>query len=437
MTRFLLAAGVAALAISAPAASKPGGNGGGHGHAAAKQGGGGKGAQAKAQARGGDRKQARAENRGAKGQRPNRAQVRVAQQKHEMRGRKAERVAIDRGHRMERVRQADNHQARRFREARSEQVKRLRDARDLQAREFRNDRVRAVRQARNDEIQRLRDVRDLRGRDAVRFADRDVVGYGVGGCPPGLRDKGCMPPGQAKKLLGRRAQEIRRLAAFDAVPVRLRSIYADTPDYYYRYGDGYMYRVNRTNDVVSALLPLFGLGYTAGQVFPSAYNNYALPMAYQPFYPQSPYSDYRYANGYVYEVDPFTGMIRDVDPMLGYGYGYGQMMPAAYSAYNVPYQYRPYYYDTSNAYYRYAPGAIYQVDPTTSLITGVAALLSPNSLAIGQPLPMGYSAYNVPYDYRAQYYDTPNDWYRYSNGNIYRVDPMTQLVTALVASILT
>jgi hypothetical protein len=29
------------------------------------------------------------------------------------------------------------------------------------------------------------------------------VGYGVGGCPPGLAKKfnGCMPPGQAKKLL--------------------------------------------------------------------------------------------------------------------------------------------------------------------------------------------------------------------------------------------
>lgn len=30
---------------------------------------------------------------------------------------------------------------------------------------------------------------------------RDPVGYGVGGCPPGLAKKhnGCMPPGQAKK----------------------------------------------------------------------------------------------------------------------------------------------------------------------------------------------------------------------------------------------
>jgi len=43
----------------------------------------------------------------------------------------------------------------------------------------------------------------------------------------------------------------------------------------------------------------------------------------------------------------------------------------------------------------------------------------------------------VPYDYRATYYDTPDAYYRYNNGGIYRVDPTTMLVTALVASILT
>jgi len=413
MTRFLLAAGVAALAISAPAASKPGGNGGGHDHAKAQQyGGGGHGGQAKAEARG-DRKQARAEK--AQAHRPDKAQVRAAERKQDIQSRKAERVA----------------------DARKVEAHRIREAR--------NDRADALREARNDRIERIRDIRQDR-REALRdlrhdrrLNERIAVGYGVGGCPPGLAKKpvACMPPGQAKKLIGLRAQEARRLAAFNDVPLRLRSIYADTPNYYYRYGDGYMYRVNRTNNVVSALLPLFGLGYTAGQQFPLAYNNYALPMAYQPFYPQSPYANYRYANGYVYEVDPFTGLIRDVDPMLGYGYGFGQMMPTTYSAYNVPYQYRPYYYDTSDAYYRYAPGAIYQVDPSTSLITAVAALLSPNSLAVGQPLPVGYSAYNLPYNYRATYYDTPNDWYRYSNGNIYRVDPATQLVTALVAAALT
>jgi hypothetical protein len=279
----------------------------------------------------------------------------------------------------------------------------------------------------------------LQAREGERVSFAQNLGYGIGGCPPGLARKpvACMPPGQAKQLLGRPLNALRDEIAFRDLPVRLQSIYAPTPDYYYRYGDGYVYRVNRADDVISSLLPLFGLGYTVGQPFPAAYPYYGMPAAYQPFYPSSPYSDYRYADGYMYQVDPYTGLIENVDPLLGYGYGYGQMMPLQYSAYNVPYQYRPYYYDTSDYYYRYAPGAIYQVDPTTSLITAVAALLSPNSLAIGQPLPLGYSAYNVPYAYRSAYYDTPNDWYRYSNGYIYRVDPATQLVTALVASALT
>jgi hypothetical protein len=41
----------------------------------------------------------------------------------------------------------------------------------------------------------------------------------------------------------------------------------------------------------------------------------------------------------------------------------------------------------------------------------------------------------VPLGYRDAYYDTPNDWYRYSDGYIYRVDPTTQLVTALIRAI--
>ena len=76
------------------------------------------------------------------------------------------------------------------------------------------------------------------------------------------------------------------------------------------------------------------------------------------------------------------------------------------------------------------------IRPVVDLITSVAALLSPG-MTIGQPLPMGYSTYNVPYGYRTKYIDTPNDWYRYNNGYIYRVDPTTQVVSAIVASILT
>ena len=70
------------------------------------------------------------------------------------------------------------------------------------------------------------------------------------------------------------------------------------------------------------------------------------------------------------------------------------------------------------------------------MITSVAALMSPG-FTIGQPLPMGYDVYNVPYAYRPTYYDTPTAMYRYNNGYIYQVDPATMLVTAIVASALT
>ena len=35
------------------------------------------------------------------------------------------------------------------------------------------------------------------------YGRQGPVGYGIGGCPPGLakKENGCMPPGQARKLL--------------------------------------------------------------------------------------------------------------------------------------------------------------------------------------------------------------------------------------------
>lgn len=276
----------------------------------------------------------------------------------------------------------------------------------------------------------------------------------IDGCPPGLwmKDNGCLPPGQAKKLFGRSIGDAERIAALNEVPFGFRSFYPDTSDYYYRYGDGYMYRVDRSSDLISALLPLIGGGYVPGMAFPSAYSNsyapgYTFPMGFNDpyvpdyygfnsFYPDTQYNDYRYLNGNVYGVDPYSGLIEDVIPTYAYGYGVGQVLPASYGYYNVPYQYRSMYYDTADNNYWYAPGAIYQVDPSNQLITSVASLLAPG-LSIGQQLPLGYDVYNVPYDYRQTYYDTPDAWYRYNNGNIYQVDPTTRLVTAIVASLLT
>jgi hypothetical protein len=302
----------------------------------------------------------------------------------------------------------------------------------------------------------------LRAAGAERAANVDwqdrwanVGGHGlIDGCPPGLwaKNNGCLPPGQARQLLGQSVRDAERVAALSSLPYALQTYYPDTSDYYYRYGDGYLYQVNRSNDLISALLPLIGGGYVPGMQFPSAYSpyyssGYTFPnyfgnsyvpdyYGFNSFYPDTPYVDYRYLNGNVYGVDPYTGMIEDVIPTYAYGYGVGQMLPASYGYYNVPYQYRDMYYNTPDYNYWYAPGAIYQVDPQSQLITAVASLLAPG-LSIGQQLPYGYDMYNVPMDYRSTYYDTPNAWYRYNNGYIYQVDPTTRLVTAIVASLLT
>ena len=143
------------------------------------------------------------------------------------------------------------------------------------------------------------------------------------------------------------------------------------------------------------------------------YMNSYVPSYYQPFYTNTSDDYYRYANGYIYEVDGRSGLIEDVDPAFGYGYGVGQLMPSSYSYYNVPYQYRDMYYDTDDYYYRYAPGAIYQVDAGSSLVTAVAALLTPG-FGIGNA-PMGCQRVRRACAYRSTYYDTPDAMYRYGD----------------------
>jgi hypothetical protein len=373
-------------------------------------------------------------------------------------------IQADRGQRMRnferqqvrgnQMRQAQNRgferqQARggRFEQVRNQDALRGNRMDRVQNREaFRNE-LRANRIAQMDNGMLVRDAR-LGGRE-VRAEDfrANEIGYDTGWCPPGLQSKGCMPPGQAAKLLGAPISTAARLASLSAVPLSAQYLYPDTNDYYYRYGNGYLYQVDRSTSLIDALLPLAFGGYMPGSYFPSAYMNNYVPDYYglNSFYPASYGSGYgygydnlcnRYVNGVVYQVDCVTGMIVDVVPLYAGGYGVGQMLPSGYGYYNVPNQYRDMYYDTSDYGYWYAPGAIYQYDPASSMITSVAALLSPG-FSVGQPMPMGYDVYNVPYDYRATYYDTPTAWYRYNNGYIYQVDPTTQLVTAIVASILT
>ncbi len=262
----------------------------------------------------------------------------------------------------------------------------------------------------------------------------------IDGCPPGLwmRGNDCLPPGQAARLIGTPLSVATSVLTLNSLPRQMQYYYPDTDDYYWRYGDGYLYQVDRGDDLILSLLPLIAGGYIPGQYLPASYMNSYVPNYYglNSFYPDTRYDCNRYYNGVVYQVDCVTGMIEGIVPLYASGYGVGQMLPSAYGYYNLPSQYRSLYYDNDDYGYWYAPGAIYQYDNSSNLITSVAALLTPG-FGIGQPLPVGYDVYNVPYGYRANYYDTPNDWYRYNNGYIYRVDPTTQLVTAIVASILT
>lgn len=223
-------------------------------------------------------------------------------------------------------------------------------------------------------------------------------------------------------------------AALAPVPAIYGTRYVDTNDYYHRYDDdyGYVYRVDRDDNIVRALFPLFG-GYSVGDPWPAMYRSSYVPAAYQPFYYDTPDYYHRYDGNAIYRIDAGTQLISGIVALLlGQQLGIGQLLPQTYGAYNVPLQYRANYYDTDDAWYRYGDGFIYQVDPYTRRVEQRYPLYADNYL-VGEPWPVAYPGYNVPYAYRDLYYDTPQAHYRYANNGIYRVDPTTQLITALVA----
>jgi len=509
MTRLFLAAGVAALAISAPAAARPGG---GHTNnqverqraaparaverrAAPRQSvqrsGGGQRAQRFAierqpRASRVERPQFRAErmaqrpahtervrNRMAQRQqvRSNRVERRVAERQQvrpnrvERQARVAERQQVRNNRAQVQNRMAERQQARNNRaqvQNRMAERQQVRNNRaQVQNRTADRAQLRADRQGRAQDMmaqrQQLRADRQMRSQDlrqarnALR-ADRIVNANAfresrfaaLNSFSPRTR---VVAPVEAVRFIGQPVSAVSPFFALSPLPASVSYLYPDTPDYYYQYGGGYLYQVDRGTSLIAALLPLLAGGYMPGTYLPNYYMNSYAPAYYglNSFYPASYGAGYgygydnlcnRYANGVIYRVDCFTGMIVDVVPTYAGGYGVGQLLPSAYGTYNVPYQYRDLYYDTPDYNYWYAPGAIYQYDPGSSMITSVAALLSPG-FTVGQPLPVGYGVYNVPYAYRATYYDTPNAWYRYNNGYIYQVDPATQIVSAIVASILT
>jgi hypothetical protein len=87
------------------------------------------------------------------------------------------------------------------------------------------------------------------------------IGYGQGGCPPGLAEKNppCIPPGQAKKLLvgQRMPMGFANPYGFNQIPYTLRNQYGLNPYNNYYYNNGYLYGVDpRTMIVQQAIAAL-------------------------------------------------------------------------------------------------------------------------------------------------------------------------------------
>ena len=112
--------------------------------------------------------------------------------------------------------------------------------------------------------------------------------------------------------------------------------------------------------------------------------------------------------------------------------GIGNVWPTQFAYDPAPTYVRDYFGLTQPYDYRYADGALYSVDPKTSAIQSVVALLTGQTPAVGQRMPAGYDIYNVPYPYRDRYVDSANALYRYNDGAIYQLDPTTQVIQAVI-----
>ena len=338
-----------ALGLALPAAAEmqnPGRGGGDHARGHDDRGGGRGGDERAGRRQDGDRgrDRAREERRG-----DDRGAERVRDDRREA-ARQVERRA-------ERAREARRDQARdadrrfdRLREERREEARRL-ERRFDGAIEARRDRDR-------DEVRWIQSERDRDRDDLPRLLFRPDRGL-IAGCPPGLakRDNGCLPPGQARKLV------------------------RDEREWWWRSGDAYRYRFD---------------------------------------------------DGYMYRLSP-RGDLLGWLPALGGVLAVGQPWPTQYTAWEPAPAYYTGYYRLDDRYrYRYADGALYGVDPETQAIGQIAALLTGQPWTVGQPMPAGYDVYNLPYDYRGRYVDSPDSWYRYSDGYVYQVDPTTRLVMAAI-----
>lgn len=138
---------------------------------------------------------------------------------------------------------------------------------------------------------------------------------------------------------------------------------------------------------------------------------------------------YRYHDGYLLRLGDNNRVLSYV-PLLGGALSPGQSWPSLFEPVTLPDYYEDFYGLSSN--YGYYDNALFDLDPQTQAISGIAALLTGQDFLVGQRAPAGFDVYNVPYDWRDEYADGPDSRYRYSDGTVYQIDPKTQLVMAAI-----
>jgi len=78
----------------------------------------------------------------------------------------------------------------------------------------------------------------------------------------------------------------------------------------YRYADNVIYRVNPDDAAITSIAALItGDEFSVGQQMPMGYDVYNVPYAYRDRYYDTPEYMYRYSDGYIYQVDPETRLV--------------------------------------------------------------------------------------------------------------------------------
>lgn len=190
------------------------------------------------------------------------------------------------------------------------------------------------------------------------------------GCPPGLakKDNGCLPPGQARKLSGFNDQQSRWL--------RYSSWFSENRSDDWRYDQGYAYRIDPATSLVRSVVPLLGGALSSGNAWPQSYTDYQVSPYYQRYFGSGADDGVRYADGAIFRVNPETQMIGSIAGLLtGDGWNIGSPAPQGYDLYNVPYNYRDQYADSGSSSYRYNDGYVYEIDPTTQIVRKIIEMV--------------------------------------------------------------